>query len=184
MTTRAEGTHAVLADWTPSTPEQAALRDEYLVFVDEHGAAALDRDGGPEHLTASCFVLTPAFDKVLLSFHRKGRFWVQLGGHVEASDGSLGEAALREAREEGGIEALTLWSVVPVDVDRHGLGDGFARCSVHWDVGFVAFAAPDAVPTVSDESEDVRWFPVAALPDVTPAGFPARLSAVLAAARA
>jgi hypothetical protein len=35
----------------------------------------------------------------------------------------------------------------------------------HLDVRFVAVAPEDAVPVVSEESTDVRWWPVGALPE-------------------
>jgi hypothetical protein len=70
---------------------------------------------------------------------------------------------------------------LPVDLDRHSLGDGFGRCREHWDVGFAATAESDAVPKASAESEDVAWWPVAVLPRDVPPGFVDRLGAVLAA---
>src|SRR5665811_1849561 len=96
-------------------------------------APALARKGGPEHLTGSCFVLTPDLSRVLLCFHRKGQFWVQLGGHVEPGDASVAAAAYREAREEGGITDLRPFGSMPLDVDRHSLSSGFGACRVHWD---------------------------------------------------
>ncbi|WP_250444691.1 NUDIX domain-containing protein [Actinotalea sp. C106] len=36
----------------------------------------------------------------------KGQFWVQVGGHLEAGDGSVAEVALHEAREESGVDGL------------------------------------------------------------------------------
>jgi 8-oxo-dGTP pyrophosphatase MutT (NUDIX family) len=166
-----------LQQWMPLRAEQIALREEYLRFVTAAPATALDRDGGPEHVTGSCFVFTPDLSMVLLCFHRKGQFWVQLGGHVEQADPSVQAAAYREAREECGIDGL-----VPVggilDVDRHGLGGGF-RCRAHWDVGFAALADPAAAPIASDESEDVAWWPVAALPENVPPGFAQRVAGVL-----
>ncbi|MFI2752918.1 NUDIX domain-containing protein [Cellulomonas sp. P22] len=181
-------THATLAQdaedrllvWLPADPAQRALADEYVAFVRAAGAAAVARDGGPEHLTASCFVLTPDLTHVLLCYHRKGQFWVQLGGHVEATDVSMAAAAYREAREEGGIVALHTPDPLPVDVDRHGLSGSFGACRTHWDVGFVAFADEAAVPVTSAESEDVAWFAVDALPGRTPPGFGDRLATVLA----
>ena len=170
-----------LAEWAAPTA-LAGLRDEYLAFLAEHGPAALERGGGPEHITASCFVLSPGLDRVLLCYHRKGRFWVQLGGHVEAADASVPAAAEREAREESGLAALTLLGAVPLDLDRHGLGGGF-RCSAHWDIGYGAIADPAAPLAVSDESEDLAWWPVDALPADVPPGFPERLAGALAAAR-
>ena len=182
---------AELRAWEPSRPGQRALRDDTVALADAVAAAggsAADRDSGPEHVTASCFVVTRDLARVLLCFHGKGRFWVQVGGHVEPGDASLGAAALREAREESGVDDLvplttTAGVAAVVDLDRHPLAGSFGRCRVHRDVGFVAFAAADARPVVSDESDDVRWFDVADLPPEVPPGFPARLSAALAEAR-
>ncbi|WP_367948642.1 NUDIX hydrolase [Rathayibacter sp. VKM Ac-2857] len=171
-----------LAEWDPPAA-LAGLRDEYLAFLAEHGAAALERGGGPEHVTASCFVLSPGLDRVLLCYHRKGRFWVQLGGHIEPADASVPAAAEREAREESGLTELTLLGDVPLDLDRHGLGGGFGRCSTHWDVGYGAIADPAQPFVVSDESDALAWWPVDALPEDVPPGFPERLAGALAAAR-
>ena len=166
--------------WSPLAPELQRLKAEYTTFVESAGPAALSRDGGPEHLTGSCFVLTPDLSRVLLCFHRKGQFWVQLGGHVEPGDSSVADAAFREAREESGITDLHPHGSLPLDLDRHRLSGSFGSCRVHWDVGFVAFATADAVPRASDESESVEWFGVDQLPEQLPDGFPERLRAVLA----
>ncbi|WP_240632333.1 MULTISPECIES: NUDIX hydrolase [unclassified Cryobacterium] len=168
-----------LRAWMPLAPGQAVLRDEYLGFVLGSPEAALERHGGPEHVTGSCFVFTPDLAQVLLCFHKKGRFWVQLGGHVEAADGSVVDTALREAREECGIDDLDPVGGGILDLDRHNLGDGFS-CRTHWDVGFAAIARPEAAPVASDESDDVAWWPVDALPQNVPPQFALRLAGVLA----
>jgi 8-oxo-dGTP pyrophosphatase MutT (NUDIX family) len=160
----------------------STLRDRYLAFVERHGDAALWRAGGPEHLTASCFVFSPDLTHVLLCLHRKGAFWVQFGGHLEPGDTSLVDAARREAREESGIATLELAATRVIDLDRHDLHGGFS-CAAHWDVGFVATVPRDTDTTVSDESDDVRWFPVDALPESLPDGFARRLHAVLSTVR-
>lgn len=147
----------------------------FLDFLARHGDGALLRDGGHEHFTASTFVFDPGFDRILLCFHGKGRFWVQFGGHIEPADDDLAEAALREAREESGLDDVTLVSRHPIDLDRHELSAGFGWCTAHWDVGFAAVVDADAVPTVSDESVDVAWFDVDALPESVPQGFVTRV---------
>lgn len=158
-----------------------AARSAFIEFVRSHGDAARWRSGGPEHLTASCFVFSPDLQQVLLTHYRKGGFWVQLGGHLEAADASLADAARREGREESGIGDLRLRSDRVMDLDRHELHGGFT-CAAHWDVGFVAIASPAAAVEVSSESLDVRWSRVEALPGAVPPGFPARLAAIRAQA--
>ena len=139
------------------------LRGEYVNLVQDQGAAALRREGGPEHITASCFIFSPDLQHTLLCFHRKGRFWVQTGGHVESVDTSVAAAALREAQEEAGIAGISL---VPelLDLDRHRLGAGFGPCRAHWDIGFAALAGTEELPRASEESEQVGWFPLDHLP--------------------
>ncbi|TFC05011.1 NUDIX domain-containing protein [Cryobacterium mannosilyticum] len=168
-----------LTEWLPADPAQTLLRTEYASFVRAGGGGALDRDGGAEHLTASCFVFTPDLRQVLLCFHRKGQFWVQLGGHIESADLSVAAAALREAREEGGIAELRSLGDAPIDVHRHALSSRFGHCTTHWDVGFAAIAPAEAIPVTSSESEEVAWWPTDALPDNVPSGFGDRLAVVL-----
>ncbi len=170
---------ATLDKWSPVAPAQRRLKGEYEAFLRRTRAPALARNGGPEHLTGSCFVLTPDLSRVLLCFHRKGQFWVQLGGHVEPGDASVAAAAYREAREEGGITDLRPFGSMPLNLDRHSLSSGFGACRVHWDVGYMAFADVDAVPVVSLESEAVAWFDVEGLPAQVPEGFPERLLTIL-----
>ena len=179
-TAAVSGLVSTLAAWQPRSSTQDDLRREYLAFVQDHAGQALDREGGPEHITGSCFVFTPDLRQVLLCYHRKGRFWVQLGGHVEAADASVAAGALREAREEGGIADLVPVRLAPLDVDRHALSNRFGRCTVHWDVGFGAIAPEGAVPVTSEESEDVAWWPVDALPSDAAPGLSDRLRTALA----
>lgn len=176
-----------LRGWNPREADQQELRLSYLAFVDENGPGAFERDSGRQHLTASCFVFSPDLTQVLLCFHRKGQFWVQFGGHIEANDFSVADAALREAREEGGIDELILLrsrtsdspTAALFDLDRHRLGAGFVSCDVHFDVVFIAIAAAGAQPTTSVESEDVRWWPIEQIPTQVPPGFLHRVERAL-----
>ncbi|GMA23841.1 hypothetical protein GCM10025864_16000 [Luteimicrobium album] len=120
---------------------------------------------------------------MLLCYHRKGQFWVQVGGHVEPSDASLPDAALREAREESGLTDVRLVTTEPADLNRHELAAAFGACRAHWDVGYVALASTSDRVVVSDESEDVRWFDVDALPNDVPENLPSRVAYAIGRAR-
>lgn len=166
-----------LEAWAPRSAEQAYRRHEYLRFVTSLGENSLDRESGPDHVTASCFIFTPEFDKVLLCFHKKGQFWVQVGGHIEQRDDTVASAAHREASEESGLGSIRMRSDAPFDLNRHELASAFGRCQRHWDLGYAAIAS--GVPRTSDESDDVAWWPIAALPETVPWDFRVRVANVL-----
>lgn len=145
-----------------SAPSDFALDFERLFTA--VGDAALRRDAGPEHVTASCLVFDPDTESVLLNHHRKAGLWGQFGGHLETEDDSLRSAAHREAVEESGLGLLTWFSPAPIDLHVHDLSASFGACERHFDVVFAAIASVDQSPIVSDESLAVKWFPLSALP--------------------
>jgi len=157
---------AVLTGWTPPSAPQAALRDRYLEHLRAH-PDGMTKPCFPAHVTASCLVLSPDRSHVLLTLHAKARHWFQFGGHCEQADPTLAAAALREAGEESGLHALTLLPG-PVHLDAHRVNFCHPDGPVdHLDVRYAAVAPYDE-PVVSDESLDVRWWPVDALPTDEP----------------
>jgi 8-oxo-dGTP pyrophosphatase MutT (NUDIX family) len=154
---------ALLREWRGWDDAQEALRQDYVAFLADH-EDAMWRACVPGHLTASTLVLDPTLRRVLLTLHPKFGLWLQMGGHCEPHDATVRDAALREATEESGIVGLDL-SSEPLRLDRHRVGCHGG--SWHYDVQYAAIAPAGAEPVISDESLDLRWWPVDALPEQT-----------------
>lgn len=159
---------AALTEWSAPDPEQDSIRHAYLAFL-----AAADtgcqRACEAGHLTASVVVFNAELSHVLLTLHPRVGKWLQLGGHCEPEDATLAAAALREGLEESGLPSLTL-TAGPVQLHTHPITCSLGVPTRHLDVRFAAVADPTAdgsLPAIaiSDESTDLAWWPIDALPE-------------------
>ena len=166
MTLHADA-QTTLAGWTPPTARDGELRERFLAHLDAE-PGAMTRECLPDHITAGTIVLTPEADAVLLNHHRKASAWLAFGGHGEPDDTTLAGVALREAHEESGLAELE-FDPVPLNLDQHAVEFCSPGTTVHHlDVRFLATARRDGAHQVSEESLDVRWWPIDALPEIFP----------------
>jgi 8-oxo-dGTP pyrophosphatase MutT (NUDIX family) len=122
-------------------------------------AEPFSRKQWPTHFTGSAVVVTPDGLRVCLLHHAKLNRWLQPGGHADAVDGGdMAQTALREAREETGLE-IELVSHTPLDVDVHVIP---ARKDEpehrHLDVRYLVIAKnPDALAHDPNEAHGAQW---------------------------
>jgi 8-oxo-dGTP pyrophosphatase MutT (NUDIX family) len=173
--------HASVVDtltrWVPADPAQDSLRHAIKAFVLARPDACL-RACAPGHITASALVLDHTGTHTLLTLHPRIGRWVQLGGHCEDTDADICAAALREATEESGIAGLSV-DAMPAALHVHALTCSLGVPTHHLDMQFVVRSPPGAQMTRSDESLDLRWWPL----DALPAGADFGLTQLVAAAR-
>ncbi|WP_235737708.1 NUDIX hydrolase [Nocardioides alcanivorans] len=158
---------AVVAGWTAPGQRQEALRAEIATHLGTHPTGVW-RTCFPDHLTAGTIVLSDDAEHVLLNLHGKARRWFAFGGHCEEGDVTLAAVARREALEESGLPAEMLrFDETPVHMDIHTVDFCDPRGPVrHLDVRFVATVPATTAHRASEESLDVRWWPLAALPEL------------------
>jgi 8-oxo-dGTP pyrophosphatase MutT (NUDIX family) len=153
---------SILADWQAPDPAQDSLRHAVLAFV-QGRADACRRECVPGHVTASALVLDDSGGRVLLTLHPRLGRWVQLGGHCDDDDTDIVGAALREAIEESGVADLRIAPGLAA-VHVHPVVCSLGVPTRHLDLQFVAHAPAGAQIAISDESDDLRWWPADALP--------------------
>ena len=141
---------------------------------DEREAADVDRlrqlvragdpwsRAGLLHVTASALVVDPAHRRVLLRWHPQLRRWLQVGGHADPGETDPWAVALREAREETGLDdlapltpALERRPVQIVIVPVPASGD--ERAHEHADVRYALATTTPAQSRAESEDAAVRW---------------------------
>lgn len=152
----------LLEDYGRQYPEEAAVTGRFLDFV-ASGEILQGKENHHRHITASTWIVSPDRSKVLLTHHAKLGIWVQLGGHTDEGEDWV-RAALREAREESGLRGLKLARSGLFDLDIHPIpARETVRAHEHYDLRFLVIA-DDRVPlTVSAESHELAWVPLADL---------------------
>jgi len=135
-------------------PAVREARDRILELIADRPDAA-SRDARPGHLTGSAAVVDATGAHTALLFHAKLQRWLQPGGHADG-DMNLAAVALREAREETGIDDLVV-DPEPIDLDVHRVAPPGEDPHLHLDVRFVVMAPPGARLVANHESTDLRW---------------------------
>ncbi len=117
------------------------------------------------HVTASALVMHRPTRRVLLRWHPKMQRWMQVGGHFDPGEADPYAVALREAREETGLQDLA--SITPGATPVHvvivpvpSFADEGAH--EHADVRYVLTTEhPEAVAPETTAAK-LRWLSIAA----------------------
>ena len=149
----------LIENYTHSNPKENSAY-EMLNLLKTDGCFLKDNYDG--HFTGSAWIVSADKEKILMTHHKKLGMWLQLGGHADGENDLL-KVALREAKEESGIQQFKILSEKIFDLDIHAIPQhNFEPGHQHYDIRFL-FEADPAGDTViiSDESHDMTWITLA-----------------------
>lgn len=149
--------------YAPTDRGKVGIREGFLGLLSARPDAT-SRQCVPGHITASAIVIDPTRDAVLLNLHPRAGCWITVGGHCEEEDASIVEVAAREAHEETGIDGLAVGERA-IALDIHPITCSLGVSTRHYDITYAAVAPAGAMPTITDESLALEWFPRHELPD-------------------
>lgn len=168
MTITANHIRTTIAAYLDQHPEDERELGVVLSLIDE-GDDLTDRKTLPGHVTAGAILVGPD-GQVLHILHNATQKWLLPGGHLEPSDETLLQAAVRELTEETGIppHVVTPHGATPLHIDIHPIEANPAKdepAHQHFDFRFLFRTTADIGELQAEEVSDAAWRAVGALHD-------------------
>ena len=160
-----------LERYQPWNEQEERDRAEILRRL-KSGEELYGRENLSAHLTSSAWVVSPDRQRVLLAYHNLYDSWAWLGGHADGERDLLA-VALRETREESGLEAVRpvserVYSVEILTVDGHEKRGVYVPSHLHLNVTYLLEGDPASpVRCRPEENSRVGWFALADAPAVS-----------------
>lgn len=150
--------------YIPRCEQEERDREFFLRFMAEN-PNCLSRENDTAHFTASSWIVSPDRKRVLMVYHNIYDSWSWTGGHADG-DGDLCAVALKELREETGLEHPRLLSPSPISleiltVDGHMKRGRYVHSHLHLNLTYLFEAGEDELVRVkADENSGVAWFSI------------------------
>lgn len=160
MAITADRIRTTLADYLEQHPKAKTELGVVLGLLDD-GDDLTSRKTLPGHVTAGAILIGPD-GRILHVLHNATGKWLLPGGHLEASDGTLLQAAGRELAEETGIppHVVAPHSQTPLHIDVHPIGANPAKdepAHQHFDFRFLFRTTADIGELQTEEVSDAAW---------------------------
>ncbi|MEV0124211.1 NUDIX domain-containing protein [Streptomyces sp. NPDC050703] len=161
MPITAQHVRETLDAYLATHPDEKDALSVLSEVLDETGEAITSRKEYRGHVTAGAALLRPD-GRVLTIEHRALREWLLPGGHVEESDTTLLDAALRELAEETGIspDQVEPDSGLPLHIDAHPIPANPNKgedAHQHFDFRYLFRTTADLVELQEEEVTAYSW---------------------------
>lgn len=117
------------------------------------------------HFTASAIIVNQDYTKTLMIYHNIYDSWAWVGGHMDFQTDFL-EVALKEAKEETGIQILATLKPSPISIEvlpvwQHEKHGKVISSHLHLNVSYL-FMADEKAPLIENkvETQGVKWIPI------------------------
>ncbi len=150
-----------IADFVPLCEQEETDR-KILYKALEEEEDILVRENLQAHFSASAWIRNRTGDKVLMLYHNIYRSWSWAGGHADG-EADLKQVAMREVREETGLENLKLlkdgiFSLEVLTVDGHEKRGVYIPSHLHYNVTYLFEGdETERLRIRPDENSAVSW---------------------------
>lgn len=118
----------IIEKYIENYPEEESNLDLLIQFLSKNSYdAAVDWNNFEGHIVAGGFIYSKNDKKFLMVYHRDLDMYLYPGGHMNINDVNPLEAAIREVKEETGINDLkcvniNIDTLTPLDIHIHKIG--------------------------------------------------------------
>lgn len=149
-----------LKNYTPVNEQEKKDIAAMLTFL-EGGRSCFYRENIAGHMTASAWIVNRDRTKTLFCYHKLYDSWSWIGGHADG-DTDLLQVALKEAREETGVNAVPvsgdILSVEILTVSGHMKKGEYIPGHLHYNVTYLLEADENAPLKIApEENSALRW---------------------------
>jgi 8-oxo-dGTP pyrophosphatase MutT (NUDIX family) len=150
-------------EFVPSNAQETQDKRVFLDYIEKFPNNLLLRENEFAHITSSGFIMNKELDKVLMIHHNIRNTWAWTGGHVDG-DADFLHVAIKEAKEETGINVVTAYTEKIVSIDilpvyGHVRRNKYVSAHLHLSVAYVLIASEkEKLIVKEDENSGVNWF--------------------------
>jgi hydrolase, NUDIX family len=153
-----------IQNYKPYNKQEEKDKEQMLKHIDTF-TDVLTRENTKCHFTASNWIVNKERTKVIMAYHNIYKSWAWTGGHSDG-DSDLLNVALKEAKEETGLENLKVLSdgifgIEILPVNRHIKRGKIVEEHLHLDCCFLLEAdESEPLRIKEDENSGVKWIDI------------------------